>query len=373
MRSRSCLILLVGAFSLSLPAQEPLSGQVGLQEVTSLRFRGNAQFPDEDLANAINTRETECRSILYKVIPFCLAGADFSLDPYYFSEMEFRRDQARVRLFYYLRGFRETVVDTVLVRPSEEEVQITFEIQEGEPIRVMEVAFQVLEDLPDSSVFEDLPTRVGEPLSMVALDATRDTLEARLRNRGFAHAEVLRNYMISSAAPHEAHVTFEVYPGVPTRFGPLTVVVRGTDGREPSMDESVVRRMLPFREGDEYQEDLQFAGQRSLYNLEVFRGVSFLPDSVSAADSILPFTIEVDEGEVHRVRAGWGLSTAECFNAEARWSNLNFLGGARRLQVSGRVSNVGAKSLEYTPLCQQAGKGVYGDLTRLISVDFVQP
>jgi outer membrane protein insertion porin family/translocation and assembly module TamA len=208
---------------------------------------------------------------------------------------------------------------------------------------------------------------------MVALDATRDTLEARLRNRGFAHAEVMRNYSISSAAPYEAQVTFGVYPGVLTRFGQLTVVVRGTDGREPTMDEGVVRRMLPFREGDEYQEDLQFAGQRSLYNLEIFRGVSFLPDSISSLDSILPFTIEVDEGEVHRVRAGWGLSTAECFNAEARWSNLNFIGGARRLQVSGRVSNLGANSLQNTPFCRQAGKGVYGELTGLISVNFVQP
>ncbi|MFH1766321.1 MAG: POTRA domain-containing protein, partial [Gemmatimonadota bacterium] len=190
MKRGASLPLLVGVVGLSLMVQEPLSGQIGLQEVTSLRFQGNRQFPDETLANAINTRETECRSFLFKLIPFCLAGADFSLDPYFLNEREFRRDHVRVRLFYYQRGFRETGVDTVMARPSEDEVQITFLIQEGEPIRVVTVDFQLLEDLPDSTVLDNLPLRVGEPLSLVALDATRETLENRLRNRGFAHGEV---------------------------------------------------------------------------------------------------------------------------------------------------------------------------------------
>ncbi len=226
------MMVWVGLVSLCLMVQEPLSGQVGLQEVTSLRFRGNHQFPNEALANAIITRETECRSFLFQVVPFCLAGADFSLDPYFFNEREFRRDQARVRLFYYLRGFRETVVDTVLIRPTEDEVQITFEIQEGEPIQVVEVNFLGLEELSDSSVLEDLPIRVGEPLSLVALDATRDTLETRLRNRGFAHVDVLRNYFIPRETPHEAQVTFDVYPGPLARFGQLTVVCQ----RHPGAD-----------------------------------------------------------------------------------------------------------------------------------------
>ena len=265
---------LLGILSLLLMVREPLSAQIGLQEVTSLQFRGNHHFSDAALANAINTRETECRSFLYQIIPFCLAGADFALDPYYLNEREFRRDQARVRLFYYLRGFRETVVDTLVVRPNDHEVEITFQIQEGDPIEVVQVGFQGVEELSDSSVLEDLPIRVGRPLSLVDLDATRDTLETRLRNRGFAHVDVFRNYLIPRETPHQAQVTFEVYTGPLTRFGPISVAVTSAVGREPTVDESVVRRMLPFKEGDIYEEDEQFAGQRALYNLDLFRFVS---------------------------------------------------------------------------------------------------
>ncbi len=143
------------------------------------------------------------------------------------------------------------------------------------------------------------------------------------------------------------------------------------------MEESAVRRMLPFQEGDEYKEDLLFSGQRSLYNLDIVRGVTFARDSVSKEDPVLPYTITVEEGDVHRVRAGGGLSTAECINLEARWSNLNFLGGARRLQVTGRVSNLLAPELQNTPkrapLCGDAGKGKFGEPTGSISLDFTQP
>jgi len=365
-------MMLVGALSLSLMVQESLSGQIGLQEVTSLRFQGNSQFPDEVLANAIITRETECRSFLFQLIPFCLAGADFSLDPYFLSEREFRRDHARIRLFYYQRGFRETVVDTVLNRPNQDEVRITFQIQEGEPIRVVEVDFPGAEEFSDSSVLEDLPIRVGEPLSLVALDATRDTLETRFRNRGFPHVDVLLGYSLPRETPYEAQVTFELYPGPLTRFGPLTVEISATQGREPTMEEAVVRRMLPFREGDVYQEDLQFAGQRNLYNLEIFRFVEFDLDTLSAVESI-PLTIRVQEDDLHRVRTGGGLNTAECFIFEARWNSRNFFGGARRLQITGRVANVLAHSLQSTPLCSEAGTEQYGDETGLISADFTQP
>jgi outer membrane protein insertion porin family/translocation and assembly module TamA len=355
---------------LTLVAPAPLLGQISLQEVTDLRFRGNRTYPSAALANAIITRETECRSFVF--LPLCLAGADFSLDPHYLSERELRRDHARVRLFYWLRGYRETVVDTLVTRSDEGKTRITFDIQEGEPIRVENLEYHLLGEISDSSVLEDLPLREGEPLSLVALDATVDTLQTRLRNQGFAHVAVFRGYDIPSGSYH-AQVTFDVDPGPLVRFGDLTVEVFGTEGRQPTIDETVVRRLLPFKEGDIFSEELRFTGQRSLYRLDLFRAVSIEPDSVAPTDPVLPFSIELHEGDVHRVRGGGGLSNAECFNVEVRWSSLNFRGGARRLQLTGRVSNILADDLGNTILCREAGTGKWGEETYSVSVDFTQP
>ena len=80
----------------------------------------------------------------------------------------------------------------------------------------------------------------------------------------------------------------------------------------------------------------------------------------------------VQEGDAHRVRAGAGLSTADCLNTETRWTSRNFFGGARRLQLRGRLSNLFAPVFEDS-LCKDAGVEEYGDVNWLVSADFTQP
>ena len=346
----------------------PLEAQAGLDEVTELRFQGNERFSDQVLARAIVTRETSCRSFI--LAPFCWAGADFAQEPYYFNNREFLRDEARIRLFYYQRGYRQTQVDTILDHPSDGEIHLTFRIREGEPVVVDSLSFRGLEELSDSTVarelVEDLPIGSGDPLSGIALDAAEDSLLHRLRNQGYAHAEVLQGYFIPSGTLR-ANVTFDLFPGPLTRFGSIRVT-----GNE-TVPESVVRRMLPFREGELYSQDLRFAGRRNLYNLEIFTFADVVADTSGVRpDSVLPVTVRVAEGDVHRVRTGLGFTTADCINAEAQWSSRNFFGGARRLQLTGRLSNVLTSPLREA-VCRDAGSGEYGRLNWLLSAGFTQP
>jgi outer membrane protein insertion porin family len=364
MRRLPALLFSLGLVFLPGWGQPPLEGQGMLEEVTQLRFEGNRQFPDKVLANAIITRATECRSSI--LLPFCWVGAEFSQDPHFLYPREFRRDQARIRLFYYQRGYREAIVDTLVARPSEGEVEITFQIQEGNPVRVVEISYTGMEELPDSSIHEDLPVRVGDPLSALMLEVSRDSLTARLRDRGFAHADVLLNYAIPRESPLEARVTFDLYPGPRTRLGPISVVGNSM------VSETVVRRMLPFREGRLFDAEAILEGQRNLYNLDIFTRANVIPDLTHQPDSIVPLRVEVAEGDMHRVRAGAGFSGAECVNTEARWASRNFFGGARRLQVTGRISNLLTPFLENS-VCNQAGTGEYGQLNWLLSADFTQP
>ncbi len=362
-RQKTLFSLLALAFLLT-SGSEPLLAQGVREEVVSLRFTGNRRFQDQVLANSIITRETTCRSPV--LLPFCWAGADFSLDRYYLNPREFSRDQARIRLFYYQRGYRQTTVDTTVTRPAQNQVAVTFEIQEGDPVRVSELGFRGMEDVPDSTVIQELPVEVGDPLNALVLETARDSLTARLKDRGFAHADVLLNYTIPREEPLAASVVFDLFPGPSTRIGPLSVVGNVT------VEEQVVRRMVPMKEGDPYSQEEIFEGQRNLYNLDIFSFASITPDLNHEPDSIAPLLIQVAEGNVHRVRAGAGLSTADCFNAETSWASRNFAGGARRLQLRGRVSNVLAP-IFHESFCPDAGTGDYGELNWLLSADFTQP
>lgn len=358
--ARSVIALLPALLATALPAS---AVQGELEEVTALRFEGNEIFSDRVLGASIMTRPTECRGWLLKV--FCWSGGSFAIDEHVLGPREFERDVVRLRLFYYRRGYREALIEPVLDR-ADEGVRITFRIEEGRPVLIDSLAFNGLDSPADLNLLDGIPVRAGEPLDQTALGAARDSLTIRLRNAGYAHAEVLLDILIPAAQPYGARVNFDVFKGTPARFGPISI-----EGNE-RVDQGVILGMIPFREGSRYDAELIFEARRNLYGMEVFSNVAVSEEPGSQPDSIVPVSISVVEGDIHRYRAGGGWSTSDCVMAEASWTSRNFSGGGRRLQLLGRLANVLNSPLNST-LCSDAGTGPYGRYNWSLSAQFSQP
>ncbi|HUF13034.1 MAG TPA: BamA/TamA family outer membrane protein, partial [Longimicrobiales bacterium] len=364
-------LALLGAGAVALGAQEvppPGQGDIGPYEgaeVVDVRFEGSRQLPPAQLASAIRTRETTCTLVRLA----CWFGIGVEED--YVDSAVLAADELRLRLFYYERGFRNAQVLS-RVEAVEDGVNVVFVVDEGEPVRVVSISYAGEAERVAPILKPRTPLGVGEPLDLLALQESRDTLQARLRDRGYARAEVLAGYLIPTDSPFVARVTYDVFPGEPARFGEIRVV--GAEAVSPA----IVRRMLTFSAGDVYRASALVASQRQLYALEIFTHASIEthPDELSG-DSI-PVTVSVNEGDVHRVRLGVGVNSLDCVNAEGRWISRSFLGGARRLEVRGRVSNLLSEELRMEDLkdlpCSEAGTGPnFGTLNGSLNVDFVQP
>ena len=362
----SVLLILVapaGAFS----GMGALMAQNSAVELSHIEFRGNLAFPEDSLSRAIFNRETRCRSFV--LAPFCIFGAGFSIDDQTLNPRELPRDILRLRTYYSSRGFKEAQVDTVVTRPVDDGVSILFQIDEGRPVRVATLEVLGIDGLEELDLAVDLPIQEGDLLSSIDLDAARDTLIQRLQNRGYPRADVMRTSLVPADTPYQARVTFEVDAGPHAVFGPVTLV--GND----KLSDGVVRRMLPFREGQEYSQARRLEAQRNLYSIEMVQHAAIdeaLDPAGSLPDSVVPLQVTVTEGTVHRVRTGTGWSTSDCVNAEGRWTSRNFFGGARRLQLRARLSNLMAEQLQ-DEICQQAGVGEFGGVNWLVSADFSQP
>ncbi|MDP2957436.1 MAG: BamA/TamA family outer membrane protein [Longimicrobiales bacterium] len=338
--------------------------QAGRPEVVEVRFRGNEAFPSDSLARAIVTRQSECRSAVFQ--PFCWGGADFAMRRAYLPRQEFLLDPIRLKVWYQQRGYREANIDTETNVRQGGEVSVTFLVEEGQPVRVDSLEFVATGGIAISDLTGDLPLRVGDPLSTIALDATRDTLALRLSNQGYARAEVLRSFRIGRADPYAAVVTFDMAAGPLSRYGHLSV-----EGIE-NLSESTVLRTVQFREGDLYRGNQLQEAQARLFGLEIIGSASVVPDYVSGPDSVVPVAVRIQEGDPRRVRAGAGWTTSECLGVEAQWVHRDFLGGGRRLQVRGRISNILAQNFQDL-LCPQGGSGPFASLNWLASVDLTQP
>lgn len=335
-----------------------------------MRFEGNETFSDDSLAAAIATRETECRSWLFQVLPpLCPLGINFALNRSQLRERDLPRDRARLILWYRQRGFRDVQVGTPTVQRTGDRARVIFALSEGRPVVADSLAFRGAEGV-DDGLLEDLPIREGDRLSTIALDATRDTIVDRLANRGYAYAAVYRNALRPAEDPYRAVVTFEIVPGPVSTYGDITVAgLRNLSVRS-------VLRTVQISTGELYRRsEIQEATAR-LQGLQIVRSANIVPrvdDSLSVErDSVIDIAVSLSEGDVYRVRAGAGWSTAECLNLEARWTSRNFFGGGRLLQVRGRVGNLLASDFRDI-LCTQSGQGEFARLTGVGSVEFVQP
>lgn len=329
-------------------------------EVLSVAFEGAQQVPTAVLRTAIETTPTSCVSAALQ--PLCWAG--ISRDRHFLDPRALAADVFRIRVFYYQQGFREANVELDTTR-SDAGMHVRFRVREGRPIVVRSLEVEGAPGL-DDVLRRNLPLRAGQPFNTVNFEATRDTLTARLANRGFAGAYVLANYDIPDDGSYAVDVAYYLDTGPATRFG--AVEVTGLSRVSPA----VVERMLTFREGDLFSRQALVRSQRNLFGLEVFRHAEISTVRLSDTDSVLPVRVQVNEGDLHRVRLGVGMSTSDYANAEGRWVSRNFLGDGRRLEVRGRVTNLAAEQLSGVPPFERC-TDIYCDVAGSLAADFSQP
>lgn len=299
--------------------------------VTHLGFEGNHAIDSYTLATSIATSASSWWAT-FPLVKWIGLG-----QKRYFDEREFRRDVLRLRLLYNQKGYPEAQIDT-LVKRAGDRVGITFRIREGQPVRVTALTINGLDTvLTVRSLIDELPLAVGDPFDRFLLQASADTIVSVLRNRGYPFVQVYRNFDVNTV-DREARVAFDVDPG--PRAIVRNVEVIGTQ----RLSENVVRRMVPLRRGDLFRQDALYTAQRDLYAMDMFNYVSVdLADSVPSGpnDTSVTVRVRVAEGHLHRVRAGAGYGTIDCFRGLAGWTGQNVLGGARTLDLSAKVSKIG--------------------------------
>ena len=364
------IAIALGVFCLALPRGLPAQiARDSLPVVSKLEFIGSLSFKDSELKAAISTRSSGC-----KVIILCWTGFGAFQRVERMEPRELKTDVLRLQIFYFRRGYRRASVDTSVVR-DDGKVGITFHIDEGRPVRVHRVELAGFGAILDSAaILRELPLRLGDPFSELNLTASRETLEQMLRNTGYAQAQVLVQAMLPSSDSLAAYVVLRAEPGPLVHVGEIDVL------GNRKVSEADVRRMLTFQSGELYNEDEIIRSQRTLYSMALFDYVDIARET-ELVDSTIAIRVQVNEADAKRVRFGFGLTTAECFEIEASWTHRNFFGSTRILRVSSGLSNLGTRLLAQQFPCNQAGTTLEDEAARdafnspnwRIAVDFEQP
>src|SRR6476469_3239979 len=343
--------------------------------VEKVTFVGVTKAVDQsDLEAGLATKASKCKSIL--LAPFCLLTQSHVVyDTRTLDHAELARDVVRIKVYYYKRGYRETEVDTTVTRAQNHTnlVGVTFKITEGKPVIVQSIAVEQPESLlSQSTLSHAVLVHTGKPLSLVDLDTTHVHLRNALWDKGYADALVVDTIEMQDSA-RTAEVTIRVNPRWVATVESVTV--HGDSVLAPD----IAQKMVTLKPGNIYKRDDVLESQRALYNSNLFRRATIvLPPR---GDSAKLIDINVNEARLHAAKLSVGLNTIDFIQTEGTFTNYNFLGNARRLDVHLVVSNLLAPALTGTGIFRDVladnglpgdSAGAYLEPTYLASVDVTQ-
>jgi len=327
--------------------------QRGDLEVMRLEFEGNNAFSAAELAKTIVTTPSAwARRYLY--LPFTVKHC--------LDRTEFPNDRARLIIFYRRRGYPRVTVDTVVKTLGPGAVEVRFKINEGPPIILRSFVLRGLDSVPERApIVRDLPAREGGRFDRFAIDAAADSVRERLHNNGYPRADDVNSFAVNDSTL-SAWDTLTVTPGPRTRIGAIRIQVTPVAGKKQQIPTRIVRRIMGLDSGRLFRENQIVDAQRALYQTEAYQHVSITPDS--SRDSLMTLYANLAEAPMHAARVGAGYGTLDCFRVTGEYTDYNFLNGARRLDLNGRVSKIGiGRPLNGAPgFCPAARNDVFSNL-----------
>jgi outer membrane protein insertion porin family len=343
--------------------------------VDQVAFIGVTKAIDKvDMASGLATKASGCKSLL--LAPFCaITKSRLVYDTRTLDHAELARDVVRIKVYYYKRGYREAEVDTTVsrARSHTNRVRVTFKVTEGAPVLVKSLVVQQ----PDSvlrrqALRRAVLLREGQPLNLVDLDSTHVRLRDALWDKGYADALIADTIVLHDSA-RTADVTIRVNPRWVATVESVTV--HGDSVLPPT----ITKKMITLRPGNIYKRQDVIESQQALYNSNLYRRATIvLPPR---GDSAKRIDVNVAESRLHAVKLSAGFNTIDFLQTEGKFTNYNFFGDARRLDLHLVVSNLLAPTLNGTGIFRDVladnglpgdSSGVYLKPTYQASVDVTQ-
>lgn len=353
----------------TVAAQSDRAHRQPAPEVRSLVFKGVKHVDPRDLQKSIYTQASNCKNLL--LYPFCLISHSGTfMDRHYLNHDELARDVLRIRVFYWLRGYRDATVDTT-ISPQGPGVKVVIAVHENAPTTIARLTILYDTTLVSNRRRQALTLlHAKDPLDLVLLDSMRVLWLQEMWDVGHSDAVIDTATQVDTVT-RLGDVDMRVIPKWTTRVGQVRIT-----GNE-KVSERTIRNSLTFREGDIYRRKDVLQSQRNLYESNLFRLATIPPPK---GDSIKAIDVQVIEAPMHATSVGGGFNTVDFAQLQSTYTNYNMFGGARRLDVTASAGNLLAPTLNGSGVFYNSLQDIPASDRRLFlqptwaaSIDFKQP
>ena len=226
-----------------------------------------------------------------------------------------RRAPVEIRRALEPFGYYRAQVESSLERDDGTWVA-RYVVDPGEPVEIGLVDVELRGDAGADPAFrellDDLPVREGRPLRHADYDRARDALGRLATERGYRDARFVRRELRIDLDRYVAEVLLTLESGERYRFGAVTF-------EQDELDEALLRRFLPFAEGDPYEAGKLLELQGALTDSDYFAQVRVRPQATAEGERAIPVVVEMTPRPHHRYSFGLGYGTDTGMRGRVGW------------------------------------------------------
>lgn len=318
--------------SISYPSEDSAEVQFTVDEgkkvfIGKILFEGNKSFSNKELQKVI---ETSTRNWLSWITDTGVLKMDL-----------LQQDTARIGAFYSNNGFLEAKVGEPTVEQQDDELVITFYIEEGPRFRVGTV--DIRGDLIESKeqLISRLKIRDEEFLNRQVLRNDNLMLTDLYAEHGYAFAEA-RPKVEKAPDSNRVDIVLDIDQGPLVYFNRVEI-----KGNTRTRD-NVIRRDLAVTEGGIFNSKAVRESTENLNRLGFFEEVSVTPQPTMSEDR-MDVIVDVKEQSTGQFSVGAGYSSSDNLLFMAEISENNLMGTGNRLALAANLSSVTTRfNLSYT-------------------------
>ncbi len=262
-----------------------------------------------------------------------------------FDEEVLKDDMVRIQRLYANNGYYDTKVTyETKYNKDETRVEIKIDIEEGEPVILTDIDLTFEGDLTPEikkKITDAVPLEVDKTFSPNGYQQTKGVISELLSNKGYPKSEIEGEALVNRREKW-ARAKFVVKPGLIYKFGVIKVegnedVANYIIEREAEFKQCKIENEAEIEKCETFSLSKVNQTQASIFQLGLFRSVVIDPvydDEKQLAD----IAIVVKERKQGSVKIGGGFGTEDKLRGQVIWTQRNFFGGGRRLELAGKFS-----------------------------------
>lgn len=210
---------------------------------------------------------------------------------------------------------------------------ITFECRELLPAHIRSLKIEGNTAISTESLCRRLQLAPGAPYAPALMEQARQSLLAAYGDLGYLQAQVFVHADDADAA-NAYQVEFRIAEGAQSFVDRVFIL-----GNERTR-QSVIRKRIRIKEHEPLGLSRMLQTQQGLYSLGVFDQVRVAPQNPESSAPHQDVVIRLQESKRYTMRYGVGYQEREKLRGTLEFSDLNFLGVARRADVRLRGSSI---------------------------------